>query len=149
MGGALLKFLSARKCTDADESFLRTLHRRCYHDIVVAQFGGWDDELQRGFFDKKWNPSNYQIIVVDGRDVGAVSYSNLNDRIFLSELQIDPDFQNRGLGSKLVNDVVENAKSQDRSVRLQVLRQNRAITLYSRLGFAEIGQTETHIMMEK
>ena len=128
---------------------MRTLHRRCYHDIVVARFGAWDDEIQRGFFDKKWNPSSYEIIVVRGRDVGAISVSCESDHVFLSEIQIDPDCQNRGLGSRIVNDTVKNAQSLGLTVQLRVLRKNRAKNLYDRLGFTEIGKTDTHIMMEK
>ncbi len=137
-----------RDATEQDEQFMRTLHERCYRDVVFAQFGEWNDEQQRGFFDRKWNPSNYQIIVVGRVSVGGVSVRDEDDHVCLSEIVIDPDFQNQGLGTNVVENIVNRAKSENRPVRLQVLRANRAHKLYVRLGFKEIGRTDTHIRME-
>lgn len=138
-----------RAATESDKESLRALHKRCYRDVVISQFGKWDDEQQRGFFDVKWNPANYQIIVVGGTDVGAIAVAEQGDHVFLSEIQIDPDFQNRGIGSKLVEDVVDRARSAARHVRLEVLHANRAQELYVRLGFKEIDRTDTHVRMER
>jgi hypothetical protein len=89
---------SLRQCTDADECFLRNPQKRCYKEVVVAQFGNWDAEVQRRFFDKKWRPSKYEIIAVEGRDVGCLSRSKKHGHLILSEIQIDPDLLESGIG---------------------------------------------------
>jgi GNAT superfamily N-acetyltransferase len=138
-----------RQASENDKEFLASLHKLCYRDVVEAQFGRWDDEIQRGFFEKKWNSSNYQIIILAGQAVGAVSVEHCADHFFLSEVQIQPDFQSRGLGSQIIKAVLANAAARSLPVRLQVLRKSKAKNLYLRLGFSQTGETDTHILMEK
>ncbi len=128
---------------------MRSLHERCFRDVVTSQFGQWDNDQQREFFDKKWNPSNYQIIGVDNTDAGVISVFAHTDHVWLSEIQVDPAFQNRGLGSRVVQDIVDHARAENLPVRLQVLHKNRAKELYLRLGFQEVDRTETHVKMER
>ena len=138
-----------RQASENDKEFLASLHKLCYRDVVEAQFGRWDDEIQRGFFEKKWKPNNYQIIILAGQAVGAVSVEHCADHIFLSEVQVQPGFQSRGLGSQIIKAVLANAAAQSLPVRLQVLRKSKAINLYHRLGFSQTGDTDTHVLMEK
>jgi ribosomal protein S18 acetylase RimI-like enzyme len=138
-----------RTSVDDDEQFLRRLREQCYREVVIAQFGEWDDDVQRGFFDKKWNPERYQIIETQGTEAGAVAVEQHSDHVFLSGIQISPEHQNRGLGTQVIEDIVQRAHSENLPVRLQVLKSNRAQALYRRLGFREIGQTDTHLMMER
>jgi hypothetical protein len=44
--------------------------------------------------------------------------------------------------------VIENAGVRQVPVRLGTFRVNRAVNLYRRLGFREVGKTDTHILME-
>ena len=125
------------------------MNKRCYNDVVMRQFGQWDDEWQQHHFEKKWDPSRYQVICCKGRDVGALSVKLEKEHIFLAEIQIDPEIQNQGLGTKIINDIIADAQAKGLPVRLRVLRQNKAKKLYVRLGFMETGQTDTHIFMEK
>jgi ribosomal protein S18 acetylase RimI-like enzyme len=138
-----------RPATAHDKELLASLQERCYREVVVAQFGGWDEKLQRGFFEKKWDPARFEIATVQGADVGAVSVQRHPDHVFLAEVLIDPAFQNQGLGTELVKQVLEDATKDGLPVRLQVLRKNRAHRLYERLGFVQTGQTDTHILMER
>jgi ribosomal protein S18 acetylase RimI-like enzyme len=138
-----------RPATAHDKERLAALHERCYREVVVAQFGGWDEKLQRGFFEKKWDPARYEIATVQGTGIGAVAVQRHSDHVFLAEVLIDPAFQNQGLGTALVRQILADAAREGLPVRLQVLRKNRAHHLYERLGFVQTGQTDTHILMEK
>jgi ribosomal protein S18 acetylase RimI-like enzyme len=66
----------------------------------------------------------------------------------LNELVILPEFQGRGIGSSLLQEIIEDANNRGMPVRLQVLKANRALKLYERLGFVKNGETETHFQME-
>jgi ribosomal protein S18 acetylase RimI-like enzyme len=138
-----------RPATAQDKKFLATLHERCYREVVLAQFGSWDEKLQRGFFEKKWDPARWQIATVQGTDIGAVSVQRHPDHVFLAEILIDPRFQNQGFGTELLRQIFGDAAKDALPVRLQVLRRNRAYRLYERLGFVQTGQTDTHILMER
>lgn len=131
-----------------DKEFLRDLNERCYKNVVVRQFGEWDPELQRDFFEKKWDPDTFTAICAQEGDVGALSVWEEKDCLRLSEILVDPAFQNRGIGTEVVKAVLEEAESKDLKVRVQVLHENTAKQLYLRLGFVECGKTDTHVLME-
>lgn len=65
------------------------------------------------------------------------------------EIQIDPEFQGRGLGTAVLTDTLGQAHQTGFSVRLQVLLKNRAKALYERLGFVVTGETGTHYTTER
>jgi ribosomal protein S18 acetylase RimI-like enzyme len=131
-----------------DKEFLRNLNERCYKDVVICQFGEWDTDLQQEFFEKKWEPDKFQAICTQDGDVGAISVWEEENVLHLSEILVDPTFQNRGLGTEVLKTVLETATSKHIKVRLQVLHENKARHLYRRLGFFEYGKTDTHILME-
>lgn len=63
------------------------------------------------------------------------------------EIALLPEFQNRGIGRQVLEEEMARALARNGPVALQVLRENRAVSLYSRLGFREVDRTETHIQM--
>jgi GNAT superfamily N-acetyltransferase len=140
---------SIRPALDNDKSFAASLHKKCYQKVVVNQFGKWDDNIQRGFFEKSWKTSNHEIIMQNGISVGVLCIQRHPDHIFLSEIQIEPAFQHHGLGTSIINAICSEAADKKIPIRLQILQKNKAIMLYSRLGFRQTGRTDTHILMER
>lgn len=140
---------SLRKAKPSDRAFAEALHKRCYEDVVVRQFGTWDSESQKRSFELEWNPDCYQIIVYHGNDVGVLADERRSDHLYLIQIQIDPSVQNQGIGTDVLTDLCERARSLGLPVRLQVLRCNQAVKLYERMGFHHYGQTETHLLYEK
>lgn len=134
--------------TEEDKDWARDLHRRCYRELIERQFGAWDADRQRGYFDKKWNPLAFQKVIVAGDAVGILSFIEEDDHLFLNEIQIDPTAQNRGLGTAILRDLQSRARQTGRFVKLHVLRVSRAAALYQRLGFAITEQTDTHLLMQ-
>lgn len=65
------------------------------------------------------------------------------------EIQLLPEFQGHGIGTALLQRELRFADARGLPVRLQVLRENRARTLYERLGFRVCGETDTHFLMER
>ena len=61
--------------------------------------------------------------------------------------KILPEYQNRGVGSAVIRDVLAQAQAEGLSVGLQVLKVNPARRLYERLGFSLVGETATHYLM--
>ena len=140
--------ITLRKATEDDEAFVRTCHHTAYHDVVVEQFGEWDEERQEQYFEQKWNPEEIDLVMYGASSAGYLIVETHVDYMFLSEIVLLPDFQKQGIGTKLMKDQIAHAVSLGLPLRLRVLKANRAITLYERLGFREYGETETHIQME-
>lgn len=126
-----------RPATEADREFCFALHEAAMREYVAAIWG-WDDAVQRDFFDQGWDPSITRIVSLDGRDVGVLKLEEGDDVTYLALIEIHPDHQGDGLGGRLVRDLVADAQRHGRPVELDLLAVNtRAAALYRRLGFVE------------
>jgi ribosomal protein S18 acetylase RimI-like enzyme len=127
---------------------MRELHKAAYYEVVVRQFGQWDDELQASLFSKKWIPEQFEIVQMAGRAIGCMRVDDRPECVFLEEIQILPEFQRRGIGSALIQGEIARARLLQKPVRLQVLTSNdSARALYVRLGFHECGTTDRHFIL--
>lgn len=68
-------------------------------------------------------------------------------RLYLHHFGINPDFQNQGLGEKLAHATLNLAKQNNKQIKLEVHRNNKAaIALYKKLGFKYLGDYEVYII---
>jgi ribosomal protein S18 acetylase RimI-like enzyme len=126
---------SLRPATTTDREFLFALHRATMRDYLDATFG-WEDRAQQALFDESFTPRKCQIIRVDGEDAGVLVLETGDAEISLELIEIDPRFQGRGVGTSVVESVLEEGAETNKPVALRVLRVNSAArSLYERLGF--------------
>lgn len=137
-----------RTATDSDLEFLLDLRRRALGEYVIETWGRWDDARQRDYLIERLEQSLIQIVQCDGSDVGMFSVEERPDEVFLENVVLLPDWQNRGIGTRLVTGLQEKAREKGRPVRLEVLRVNPARRLYERLGFRVIQKTDVMFEME-
>lgn len=84
------------------------------------------------------NIHNYRRIMCAGKTAGFVLVENHPDRTELDDLFLFPEFQNKGIGTALIRDII---KASRKPVFLLVfIENNGAVRLYERLGF-EIVET--------
>jgi ribosomal protein S18 acetylase RimI-like enzyme len=106
---------------------------------------GWNDAEQIAFFENRFQPDKWQIIQAEGRDIGVLIVEDEDDEIYLAEIQILPQWQGRGIGSSIVRSLMKEAAASGKPLTLRVLHVNeRARTLYERLGFRPFKEIETH-----
>jgi ribosomal protein S18 acetylase RimI-like enzyme len=140
--------ISLRPANVDDREFLWRLHRATMREYVDKTWG-WDDNWQRERFDEQFDPALLQIIEWVRQPVGYVSVRREADEILLASIEVAPEFQNRGIGSRLVLGLLDEANREQLAVRLFVLKVNPARRLYERLGFQCIEETETHYVMRR
>jgi ribosomal protein S18 acetylase RimI-like enzyme len=140
--------VSRRLATFADTDFALRVHHRAYRDIIERQYGDWNVADQDKFFMGAWSAAAHDIVFCDGVRCGYTCIEDRDREIYIRELVIDPDYQGRGIGTRLIKDVFADSSARGVPVRLQTQTLNRAATLYRRLGFRETDRTETHIRME-
>ena len=69
--------------------------------------------------------------------------------LFVGGIQILPQFQNKGIGSAIFNDLINEAKESQVSIKLEVAKVNKiAKHLYKKFGFVTIGEKGTDFIME-
>lgn len=136
-----------RPATADDYDFLYHLIELCLKEYVEATWG-WDDTFQQNHFAEHFNITGCQIVQVDGRDAGQLTVVEGDGDLYISGIYLLPEYQNKGLGSALIREVMARAKESGRPVTLQVLKANKpARRLYERLGFQVAADRETHFFM--
>jgi GNAT superfamily N-acetyltransferase len=140
--------ITKRQATEADYEFVRSVHHAAYRDVVELQYGRWDEVEQDRLFDAQWVADAHEIVFSDSIECGYCRIEYMNDHILVRELVIDPRFQGRGIGTRIMLGVFDEAAAGGVPVRLQTQLVNRAANLYRRLGFRECDRTSTHILME-
>ncbi len=132
-----------RAATEADRAWLRWLHHVTMRDAVESMWG-WDEDRQDALFDGSFTTENLQIVQVEARDVGVIAATRHPSVLFLDNIQVVPDYQGQGLGTALIRDLQDRARTEGVPVALRVIVSNRARLLYERLGFVITGQSDTH-----
>lgn len=138
---------SLRTVSDADYLWLWSLKRETMRVYVEQTWGKWDDEAQAERFRRNFQPDHVQVIVLDGQDAGLLHVVRSAEEIRLVNIQVSPEFQNRGLGTAVMHGLLAEARGAGLPLCLQVLKVNPARRLYERIGFAVAGETETHYQM--
>ncbi len=139
-----------RNCTLDDFDFLFELKKQNFK-WYVDKIWGWndDDQKQRLKQDLKEHLQHKRIILLDNKEVGVYAiHTTENGDLFINEISILKEYQNKGLGRKILEEQLkENQKKGIRTI-LQVFKDNPAKRLYEKLGFKVYGETETHYQME-
>jgi ribosomal protein S18 acetylase RimI-like enzyme len=126
---------SLRPVTDKDYDFLYHLHVATIRPTVEATWG-WDEAFQADYFRSRWDPSQRQIIVVDRTDIGVVTLEERPEAVFLALIEIRPAYQDQGIGTAVIREVMADAHRRGLPVELHILKANvEARRLYERLGF--------------
>lgn len=139
--------LGIRPASGGDREFLFAVRRAALR-AYVEQTTGWDDAEQRAIADKEFGELPYAVVEEDSRPVGYVCVIHESECDFVEELALLPEAQGRGIGTRLLLDVLEAARQRGVPVRLSVFLSNPARALYARLGFTVLRVEEPRMAME-
>jgi GNAT superfamily N-acetyltransferase len=133
-----MKDVALRPATADDAEFFFALHERSLGPYV-DQIWGWDDDEQRAYLTTHLDLDRVRVIVVDGVDAGRLDVEERDDEVFLAHIELVPEYQGRGIGSRLIRELIDGADG--KRVTLSVLGMNeRAYQLNGRLGFTEVSR---------
>jgi ribosomal protein S18 acetylase RimI-like enzyme len=139
--------LNLRQANSKDFDFLYKVKKKTLKEYISKTWG-WDEDWQKDYFARKFKPELIKIIMKSGREIGSISIIEEIEYYFLSLIEILPEYQNQGIGTRLIKDLLSRAKRNKKPVYLQVIKTNKkARKLYERLGFVVEEQTETHLKM--
>ncbi|MFZ0544979.1 MAG: N-acetyltransferase [Candidatus Promineifilaceae bacterium] len=137
-----------RPAKKADYDFLYHLIEVCLKEYVEATWG-WDDEFQRSHFAEHFDVTGCQIVLVNGREAGQRTVVEENGSLYIASIYLLPEYQNHGVGTALLREVMVDGQTLGRPVTLQVLKANEpARRLYERLGFVMTARKLTHYTMK-
>lgn len=149
--------ISLRPATSEDEGFLLEVYKSSRGDDLrelgwtedrISEFLDMQYEAQQRFFASEYRRAVDQIVLWEGEPVGRLIVEPRDHEIRCVDVALVPERRNVGIGSLLIRKLQDEAKSQKRPLRLQVIRFNRAVNLFERMGFVRTSETGTHFQME-
>ena len=109
----------------------------------------WQFDLQRREYDARFPDAIYQLIMVDQRPAGRIWIGSDAEQIRLLDIALLPEFQNRGVGTALLRQLMQEASKQGKALRHMVfVLNNDAHRFYERLGFSIIEEFGAYKHME-
>jgi GNAT superfamily N-acetyltransferase len=141
--------ITLRMAGPDDRELLFHVFKMSLGPYIAQTYGTWQEDEQRTRFFEGLKPETHQIVEHAGQPVGLLSVVHAPGVVMLNRVFLLPPFQGRGLGGRLVRQVLADADAVGLPVRLRVLKVNPARRLYERVGFVEIERTETHFVMER
>lgn len=148
--------VTLRPATDADYSFMREL----YGDTRAAEMQQFplDDAQKQAFLDQQF-AAQYEhygihyptcernIIELDGRPVGRLWLDEWNEEIRLVDIAMLAEVCGKGIGTRLLEDVLARGAAAGKPVTIHVEIYNPALRLYQRLGFEHVDTNGVYYLM--
>ena len=149
--------VSLRPAGPDDEAFLCEVYSSTRREELDAW--GWDAAQRDAFlklqfaghqahFTNQFPGADHNIVLVDGRSIGRMVVVRMDQGIRFADIALMPEYRSAGIGTSLIRELLSEGAAAGKPVRLRVAKTDRAQKLYSRLGFAKIGDTGTHFLME-
>ena len=152
-----LRGVSLRRVEPRDEEFLLRLYAETRADEMdVLPWAPADKDAfvrmqfraQQAHY-KTYSPSaDFLLVERDGASIGRLYLQRSADEVRIVDISLLADFRGSGIGTHLIREVLQDAAAAGKPVRLHVDRFNRALALYSRLGFHRIADEGVYYLLE-
>ena len=140
-----------------DREFLRKVYASTRQQELEAC--GWPARQQESFvrmqfearrrsYEAQYPSATESIIMDENTPAGSWIVFRGPSEIRLVDIALLPEHRGRGIGSRLISTLIREAMDSNLPLRLSVLRGNRAIRLYERLGFVVISSDSMYLEME-
>lgn len=149
--------VSFRPIRDADREFLFHVYASTRTEELAVT--GWSDVQKAAFLDMQFNAqhtyyqqqfpdASYQVVLLNGTSAGRLYVDRTTDEIKLIDIALLPEFRNAGVGTKLLNDLIAEARKTNKPIVIYVEKPNPALRLYQRLGFEPIADQGVYWLMQ-
>jgi ribosomal protein S18 acetylase RimI-like enzyme len=141
--------VSLRPEQPEDEGFLFEVYASTRLEELALT--NWNEATRRAFLSQQFNAmregyrtmfpaGEFSIILLENRRAGRMVIHHDATEIRVVDIALLPADQNRGIGTWLMRQVCTVAANAGKPVRLCVLKNNRALRWYARLGFSPAGE---------
>lgn len=140
--------MTLRPVTADDDQFLLSVYDSTRaEELAQAEwaegqreaFLKWQFDLQRREYDTRFPDAEYNVIMIDNQPAGRIWIGRTDEQIRLLDIALLPQFQNRGVGTVLIRNLIDEAKMTGKRLRHMVfVLNNDAHRFYERFGFVVI-----------
>lgn len=104
-------------------------------------------QAQHAHYQKHYSGASFDIILLGEEPVGRLFVHRGEEEICIVDIALLREHRGRGLGGKIMGDLLQEARKAEKPVRIHVLNNNRALHLYNRLGFQKVDDTGVYSLM--
>jgi ribosomal protein S18 acetylase RimI-like enzyme len=133
----------------ADAPFLLEVYAGTREEELEA--AGWPAEMREAFVRMQFNAqqqgyrasfprAEFAVILSGGQAVGRIVIDRAENGFLLVDIALLPAHRGCGIGTALMQNLLREAATAKKPVRLSVLKGQRAFRLYQRLGFVKTGE---------
>jgi len=149
--------INLRDIQPADKTFLFTVYASTRADEMALvdwtlqakrAFLQMQFEAQDRYYKETYQGAQYQITEWEGKPVGRLYVHRRKNEIRIMDIALLPEFRNHGIGSTLLEQILEEGRNRNLPVTIHVERFNPALHLYERLGFRQIEDKGVYLLME-
>ena len=133
---------------EAYREFSYQVKKMAEGEYITSMFG-WNEDVQRNFHDKAWQQQRPDIITYDRKLIGTIATIETEDCIDIGQFFILPEYQRRGIGTHVMENILNKADQMGKNVTLKFLKNNPVESLYVRNGFRLIDTDEILHYMER
>lgn len=132
-----------------DADYIFDLCKLTMRSYVEQVWGAWNEAGVRAHLAEKARAGAFYGLHLGDVRVGAVAFERHDSHYQLEDLYVEPASQGQGIGTFVVQQIIDLARKEALPVRLRVLASNPARHLYERLGFKVVQQTPERYFLER
>src|SRR5687767_12760814 len=148
--------ISLRSITHEDDAFLAGLYASTRAEELAVT--GWSaDETaafcrqqfdaQSAHYRENYPGASLQVIEKEGELLGRLYVARWEREIRIMDIALLPEHRGSGIGTQLLRELQEEARSAGKSLTIHVERFNPALRLYERLGFRQVEDKGVYLLM--
>lgn len=149
--------LALRPIRPEDEPFLFRVYAGTRSEELAAV--PWTDaqkeaflqqqfRAQHEYYQENYGRASFQVIEVAGQPAGRLYVDRRPQEIRLVDISLLPQYRGSGHGARLIQWLLDEARAAGKVVTIHVEKQNRALHLYERLGFAVVADRGVYWFLE-
>lgn len=130
--------------------FIYNLRKKVYQKYIEKIYGEWNEESQKKLFNKfmKENLKNIELIYLKDELVGFYNGKTKDNKSFeIGNICIMPEFQNKGIGTAVLKEIVFENKEKD--IVLNCFKEDSTIGAYEKMGFEKTIETKSYYILKK
>ncbi|MCP5052926.1 MAG: GNAT family N-acetyltransferase [bacterium] len=155
---ANLKLVDSRPETEQDQEFLYRLYASTRAGEMALT--GWNDQQKEDFlrmqfglqhkqYLENYKKASFDIILFNKAPAGRLYVDRRKKEIRIIDIALLPEFQRQGIGSMLMNRLIDEADKKEHPLSLHVEQDNPAMGLYEHLGFEKGKLVGVYYFMER
>ena len=147
-----------RPVEEKDNLFIEAVYRSTRETELCLT--NWSEQQKNAFssmqsmaqlaeYKTKFPGAAWQVILYKKQDAGRFYTWEGNQEIRLIDITLLPQFRGKGIGTFLLQELIQKSNKVQKKISLHVEPDNPALQLYQRLGFIHLRNNGRHYYMER